>query len=92
MKMKSFLLLTFCSGLIFCSCGGGEDTPESIAKKWCELNAKVHNAGSDDEKEKAKSEREKFENDIEAKHKGDDAFMKKVEEEVEKCEDASEGR
>jgi hypothetical protein len=29
---------------------------------------------------------------MEAKYKGNDAFMKEVEKEVEKCEDASEGR
>jgi hypothetical protein len=76
---------------VFISCGNA-NTPEALAKKWCELNAKVHNAASDEEKDKARDEREKFEDELESKYKNDEAFMKKLEEEVEKCEDASEGR
>ena len=72
--------------LFFASCGGGADTPEAIAAKWCELNKKAHEGD-----EKAREEMKKLENDVEAKHEKDKDFMKKVEEEVEKCEDESEG-
>ncbi len=86
--MTSLALLV---AVVFISCGNA-NTPEALAKKWCELNAKVHNATSDEEKDKARDEREKFEDELEAKYKNDEAFMRQLEQEVEKCEDASEGR
>ena len=78
--------------LLFVSCSGSKDTPVSIAKKWCELNGKAHKAAEGAEKETAQTVLKQFENEMEAKYKEDKAFMKQVESEVEKCEDASEGR
>ena len=92
MKKNLLLSVTAVTLFLFASCGAGTDSPEGAAKKWCELNGKVHNAASDEEKDKARDEREKFEDEIESKHKDDKEWMKKLEEEVEKCEDASEGR
>lgn len=92
MKKKILLMTALSTTLVFASCGGGEETPESVAKQWCDLNAKIHSASSDADKEAAKEAQNKFENDMEAKYKGNDEFMEKVEQEVEKCEDASEGR
>ena len=40
----------------------------------------------------AKAAIDKWENEMEAKYKGDEAFMKEVEKEAEKCEGASEGK
>ena len=77
--------------LSFTACGGKESAA-SIAKKWCDLNGKVHKAAEGAEKEAAEAARKKFENDMEAKYKDDKAFMEEVGKEVEKCEDASEGR
>lgn len=78
--------------LLFSACGGGENSPEGIAKKWCDLNAKVHNASSDEERETARAAREQFEEQVEGQHKDDEHFMHEVKEAVEACEDASEGR
>jgi esterase/lipase len=78
--------------LLFVSCTGSKDTPSSIAKKWCELNGKAYKATEGPEKEAAQTALKQYENEMEAKHKDDEAFMKQVESEVEKCEDASEGR
>lgn len=75
------------------SCGSKKETAASIAQKWCELNAKMHKApDGGSEYAAAKEALEKFENEMEAKYKGDEAFMKQIEQEVEKCEAASEGR
>jgi hypothetical protein len=83
--------------LFFGACGGGNKEKEkvtaaSVAQKWCELNGKVSKAADDNQKEAAKNALKKWENDMEAKYKGDEAFLKEVEKEAEKCEAASEGR
>ena len=85
-KMKRSLsfspLIGIC--LFVVSCGGGE-SPESCAKRYCELSAKYKNASSAYEKAKAGKERNDYENELEAKHKGDKEFFKNFEKEVEKC-------
>ena len=73
------------------SCGGGKQSAASIAKEWCDLNGKAHKAEGA-EKEAAETALKKFETDMETKYKDDKAFMDEVGKEVEKCEDASEGR
>jgi hypothetical protein len=94
MSKKLIIPLVAAGCFILLACGsGGKQTPESIAKEWCELNAMVHKAddgGSD--YAKAKEALDKYEKDIETKYGKDPAFMDKVEKEVEKCEDESEGR
>jgi hypothetical protein len=88
-------ILTGLTALIFTffliSCGG-KDTPKSVAEKWCKLNGKVAKAGTDEEKRKAKDKREEFEREMDKKYAADSAFLRQVGEEVEKCEDASEGK
>lgn len=71
-------------GFFVVSCGGAE-SPESCAKKYCALTTKVKSATTDDEKQKAKKERNDYENELEKKHKGDNEFFKNFEKEVEKC-------
>lgn len=93
--MKKKMIAPLLPGILIllAACGGGKQTPESIAKEWCELNAKIHQApDGGPEYEKAKDARKAFEKKIESKYGKDESFMKKVEQEVEKCEDASEGR
>ena len=80
--LSLYLLISLC--LFAVSCGGG-DSPASCAKKYCELSAKYKNAGTPDEKAKAGKERNDYENELEANHKGDKDFFKNVEKEVEKC-------
>jgi len=89
-NLISLAAITLCFSLL--ACGGGKETPASIAAKWCELNGKVHKATSDAEKAKAKDAIDAFEKTMDAKYEKDEAFMKQVKAEVEKCEDASEGR
>ena len=85
------VLLSFC--LFLFSCSSKKETPASIAKKWCDLNAKVHQApDGGPEYGRAKAARESFEKQMETKYGSDEAYMKKIEDEVEKCEDASEGK
>lgn len=86
-SILSIATITFC--LVSC---GSKETPATVAQKWCDLNAKVYKAADGPEKEAAKAAREKFEKTMEEKYKSDDAFMKEVGKEVEKCEDASEGK
>jgi cell division protein FtsB len=93
MHMRQILLtlslFAFC--LSFTACGGKESAA-SVAKKWCELNGKAYKAAEGAEKEAAEAAREKFEKEMEEKYKDDKPFMEEVGKEVEKCEDASEGR
>jgi hypothetical protein len=88
-------ILTGLAALIFTlsllSCGG-KDTAKSVAEKWCKLNGKVAKAQTDEEKQKAKDVREEFEKEMDKKYATDSAFLRQVGEEVEKCEDASEGK
>ena len=66
------------------SCGRGE-TPESCAKKYCEINARVKTAVNDVDKQKAKRDRNDYENELEKKYKGDEEFFKNFERAVELC-------
>ena len=88
--------LSFSVAILLCvavlSCNSKKESAASVAQKWCELNAKVHNATNDAAKDAAKMARKEFENKMEAKYKGNDAFEKELRMEVEKCEGASEGR
>ena len=88
--------LSIAGAILICiavmSCGGKKETAASIAQKWCELNAKAYKATDGPAKDAAEMARKKFENEIEAKYKGDESFKKELEKEVNKCESASEGR
>jgi hypothetical protein len=68
------------------------ESAASIAQAWCDLNGKAYRATTDAEKAAAKDALDAFEKNMEEKYKNDDAMMKAIEAEVEKCEDASEGR
>ena len=74
------------------SCSSKKETAASIAQKWCDLNEKVYKATDDAAKDAAKAVRKSFEKEMEAKYKDDQAFLDEVGKEVEKCEDASEGK
>ena len=89
-KPVTFLAIILC--LFLASCGGGKKSAASVAQKWCELNGKYAKAAEGAEKEAAKAAMGKWETEMEAKYKGDEAFMKEVEKEAEKCEGASEGK
>lgn len=90
-KLSIAIFTTLC--IIILSCSGKKETAASIAQKWCDLNAKVHKAADGGpEYETAKAARKKFEKEMEAKYKDNKAFMDEIGKEVEKCEDASEGR
>lgn len=78
--------------LLLISCGAKKETAASIASKWCDLNGKAYKAAEGPEKEAAEAARKKFEKEMEEKYKDNKAFMDEVGKEVEKCEDASEGR
>ncbi len=90
----SRIILAFATFLIF-SCGNkGKESASasSIAQKWCDLNGKVERAESDEAKDIAKQARKAFENEMDQKYKGDEKLMKEIEDEIEKCENASEGK
>ncbi len=85
-----FIAITGCA-LLMASCGG-KTTAASIAQKWCDLNGKAYRAAEGPEKEAAEKALHAYENEVEGKYEKDEAFMKEIEREVEKCEDVSEGR
>ncbi|MBK8953589.1 MAG: hypothetical protein IPM85_16385 [Chitinophagaceae bacterium] len=89
--MKLHVLAISLAALLFTACSGKE-TAKSIAQKWCDLNAKAYKADDGAAKDAAKYALKQYEDKIEAKYKDNETFMKEVEAEVEKCEDASEGR
>ncbi|HRG92648.1 MAG TPA: hypothetical protein PLZ10_06850, partial [Chitinophagaceae bacterium] len=74
--------------LLLASCGGKKETAASIAQKWCDLNGKAHKAEGA-AKEAAEAALNKYENEMEEKYKDNKAFLKEIENEAEKCEDAS---
>ncbi|MBL7729045.1 MAG: hypothetical protein JNM68_15220 [Dinghuibacter sp.] len=78
-------LLPVIALFVLASCGG-KDSVDSIAKKWCNLTAKVKSATSDEEKEKARAARRAYENEVEAKHKSDEAFMNKLKDLTRACD------
>ena len=88
----SRILLAVATLFIF-SCGNkGKESASSIAQKWCDLNGRVEKAQTDEAKDAAKQMRKKFENEIDQKYKGDEKLMKEINDEIEKCENASEGK
>lgn len=89
-KLSISVVILLCMAVL--SCGSKKETASSIAQKWCDLNAREHKATDEGAKETAKTARKKYEDEMEAKYKKDEAFMKEIGKEVEKCEDASEGR
>lgn len=91
MNKNLLILFMFVITLTLASCGGGKKSASSIAQEWCKLNGKASKA-TGAEKVSAEAALNKFENEMEAKYKGDEAFMKEIEKEAEKCEDASEGK
>lgn len=88
---KNMLSLAAAALILLASCSDKKQSASSVAQQWCDLNGKVYRA-DESSKESAKAALKKFEDDIEAKYKNDKAFMDEVGKEVEKCEDASEGR
>lgn len=88
--LTAFAAIALCIAVI--SCGSKKDSAASLGQQWCELNGKAAKAAEGPEKEAAEAALEKYENELEAKYKDNDAFIKEVQQEAEKCEDASEGR
>ena len=92
MKKNLLSISVISLSLLFAACGGGKESASSIAQKWCDLNGKAYKAADGPERVAAKAAVDKFEEEMEAKYKKDEAFMKEVGKEVEKCEAASEGK
>lgn len=65
--------------------GCGSDSPESIAKKWCDMNGKIDKAEGE-ERDKLIKEQREFEKSVEEKHKGEEDFMDKVKELTGACD------
>ena len=91
MKKKFALPIITAICIFFAACSSKE-TASSIAQKWGDLNGKVLKAEEGSAKDLARTAQKDFEKKMEEKYKDDEAFMKEVEKEVEKCEDASEGK
>lgn len=91
MRKKIFLSAITAICIFFASCSSKE-TASSVAQKWCDLNGKVFKAEEGPAKEAATTAREDFEKKMQEKYKDDKEFMDAVGKEVEKCEDASEGK
>ena len=91
MKKQILLILAIsCAAII--ACNNKSESAASIAKEWCDLNGKVAKANTPEEKAKAEEKRREYEKKIEEKYKTDTVMRNQVMVEVEKCEDASEGR
>ncbi|MFN8393855.1 MAG: hypothetical protein U0176_04195 [Bacteroidia bacterium] len=65
--------------------GCGSDSPESIAKKWCDMNAKIEKAEGE-ERDKLIKEQREFEKSVEEKHKGEEDFMDKIRDLTRACD------
>ena len=91
MKKSNLFLSVIILSLSLTACGGKKQSAASIAQDWCDLNGKAYKAEGA-AKESAEAERKKFEEKMVEKYGKDKAFMDEIGKEVEKCEDASEGR
>jgi len=91
MKKIFIPVIVMASAILFFACSSKE-TAQSIAKEWCDLNAKVYKAEDGPLKEAAIAARKNFEEKMQEKYKDQKEFMDEVGREVEKCEAASEGR
>lgn len=91
--MKKIIIPVLSLLMIFSlvSCGGKKQSASSIAQKWCELNGKAFKAEGE-AKAAAEAARDAYEKEMEEKYGKDKEFMAEIGKEVEKCEDASEGR
>ena len=85
-KIIAALALFFCVAACW-----GKETAASIAQKWCALNANVEKEREQPAREAAEMKRKIFENEMEVKYIKNQVFMKEIRDEIEKCEDASEG-
>jgi hypothetical protein len=92
MKKMNLVLLLIVFSLSITACGGKKESAASIAKDWCDLNGKAYKAAEGAEKEAAEKARTAFEEKMVEKYGKDKAFMDEIGKEVEKCEDASEGK
>lgn len=84
--MKKLTLLLTCVSFVVLSSCGGKASVDTVAKKWCELNAKFRSATNDTDKQAAKEARNKYENEIESKYKSDEKFMSKLKELTQACD------
>ncbi|MFZ9388301.1 MAG: hypothetical protein ACO25B_10495 [Chitinophagaceae bacterium] len=89
---KIWILGLALTSLVACGSKDKKETATSIAQQWCDLNAKVAQATDDDTKNAAKKARSAFEDKMQEKYKDNQAFLDEIGKEVEKCEDASEGK
>ncbi|MCY7310624.1 MAG: hypothetical protein LH619_07590 [Chitinophagaceae bacterium] len=92
MKKNLLLLSAIVLFLSLGACSDGKKSAKSVAQEWCDLNGKVAKAADGPDKEAARATLKKWEDKMEAKYKGDEAFKDEMEKEAEKCEAASEGR
>jgi hypothetical protein len=84
----SIIAISICIVIMSCS---SKETAASVAQKWCDLNGKVYRA-EESNKNDARRALEEYEIKMRTKYNTDEVFMKEVNREIEKCEDASEGR
>ncbi|HUR67529.1 MAG TPA: hypothetical protein VMZ03_14345 [Chitinophagaceae bacterium] len=91
MKKSNLVLILVVFSISMAGCGSKKESAASVAQDWCDLNGKAYKAEGA-AKENAEAARKKFEEKMVDKYGKDKAFMDEIGKEVEKCEDASEGR
>lgn len=90
MKRTFYAFITLAFIAVFTACGG-KQSASSIAQKWCDLNGKAFKAEGE-AKAAAEAARDMYEKEMKEKYGKDKDFMDEIDKEIEKCEDASEGR
>jgi hypothetical protein len=90
-NLTQFAVALICLVFFSCSNKGGTSAVD-IARKWCDLNGKVARAADGPDKEAAKAARKEYEREMDAKYAKDSAMTRQIGDEVEKCENASEGK
>lgn len=91
-KYCQYILLSAVVVIILIGCRDKKETVESIAAKWCALNADVTKAAEGEPQQKARQARSDFEKAMETKYKQDTAMMHAIFKAIGACEGASEGR
>ena len=79
------LILPF--AILLASCTAKQETADQVATRWCDLHKAVMNAKDEKEKQKAESDKNEYEREVESKYKDNEKVLQEVDEKTEACEE-----
>ena len=90
MKLNIIFIVSILLCMLIIACKSKKETPQTVAKKWCELYTKMVSApDGGPEYGKAKEAFGKYENTIAEKYLKDAAFWNEIQKEIQTCDGKS---